>query len=371
MQQESFLPTIERTLQLIEMIAKSPQGYSPQELLVLLDVPRSTLFQLLKTLKQMGYLEQSEKRGRYRSGPRLEQWSSMSNPSLAQDIVSSFYSDTSRHPLNETIALLTRIGGQAYVMAQIEAHQQVRSSYSLGPWEADPAILQAIFSPPSGHEIIQHGVAVFSTPETFECAAPICQDGVTPTAAILLTAPRSRWDHELFKQTFCSDVRSMASRLSYQIGAPVYYPYHHTEHTPIQATTELALAEIGAFLQGPWSARLACIRPDGRPHVVPVWQEWDGNQFTILAWKGSFWANYLSENPNVSLTVDEPWPPFHRVVVRGLAQKESTSVISSTLVEGMSQRYMGSLMPDLMQRIECAFRITPEQLKGWKGIAGA
>ncbi len=74
-----------------------------------------------------------------------------------------------------------------------------------------------------------------------------------------------------------------------------------------------------AFLQGPWTARLAVVRPDGQPHVIPVWQEWDGEVFTIIAWKGSQWAEHLLQNPNVSLTIDEPWPPLRRVVVRGQA----------------------------------------------------
>ena len=366
--QESFIPAVERTLQLIEMIAKTPQGYTPQELLSMLDVPRSTLFQMLKTLKQMGYIEQSEKRGRYRRGPRLDQWANPGSPSLAQDLVSLFYAETSRHPFDETIALITQSSGQYLVTAQVEAHRQVRSSYNLGPWEGGASLPAVLFSPPAGHELLQYGVSVLSTTETLECIAPVCQDGVTPSAMLLVTAPGSRYTEMAFRKTYANEVRSMASRLSYQLGAQVYTPYRQTENANIQGTTELDIREINKFLQGPWSARLACVRPDGRPHVVPVWQEWNGRQFTILAWKGSYWANYLKENPNVSLTIDEPWPPFHRVVVQGIAAQ--VPGLDKALVEGMSKRYMGSAIPDLLQSIAGVYQITPEQLKGWKGIAG-
>jgi DNA-binding IclR family transcriptional regulator len=371
MQTDDFIPAVERTLQLLELIAASPQGYTPQDLLSLVDIPRSTLFQLLKTLKNLGYLQQSEKRGRYRAGQRLQQWSLLANPSFGQDLVAFFYNEANRQDFDETLLLLSWSAGKPFVHAQIECQQQVRSAYPLGQWDVAQPILETVFSPAESHEIVKHGVAVFSTPETWECAAPICPDGVTPTAALLITAPRHRWTQETFSQTFANDLRSMASRLSYQMGAQSYFPYHAGEFSPMQNTTELTLAEITSFLQGPWSARLACIRPDGRPHVVPVWQEWDGNQFTVLAWKGSYWAHYLTENPNVSLTIDEPWPPFHRVVVRGLAKKEVLGNISNKRMERMSQRYMGSILADFSQRIDCAFTIIPEQLKGWKGLVGA
>ncbi|MBI9051519.1 MAG: pyridoxamine 5'-phosphate oxidase family protein [Anaerolineaceae bacterium] len=371
MQQNNFLPAVERTLQLIELIAQSPQGITPQELVNALDVPRSTLFQILKTLKKLGYIEQIEKRGRYRSGPRLEMWANTASNSSGQDLIAAFYNEANRFPFSETIVLINLMGNNIFTNAQVESQQVLRSAFTIGQWEGSIEITNNIFSPAEGHEIIENGVAVFHSAETWECAAPICQDGVTPNAALLISAPHSRWTEANFRQAFCKDLRSMASRLSYQIGAQHYYPYHHGEVSPLQVTTDMNLPEINNFLQGPWSARLACIRPDGRPHVVPVWQEWDGKQFTVLAWKGSHWANHLIENPNVSLTIDEPWPPFHRVVVRGTAKKIQQEKSTKNLVEHMSKRYMGSIIPQLVNRIESAFIITPDQVKGWKGMANA
>jgi DNA-binding IclR family transcriptional regulator len=370
MQPDAFIPAVERTLQILELIVASQHGFTPQELLVLVDVPRSTLFQLLRTLKKLGYLEQSEKRGRYHVGPRLAQWSHFAAPSLGQDLITCFYNEANRCAFSETVLLISLSADRPFVHAQIESPHQVRSAYPLGQMESTPTFLAVLFTPPPTHEIVQHGVTAFNTSDTWECAAPICPDGVTPSALLVITAPLNRWNQESFSQTFSSDLRSMASRISYQLGAQSYFPYHPGEFSPIQVTSEMTLPEISAFLQGPWSARLACIRPDGRPHVVPVWQEWDGSHFTVLSWIGSYWAQYLTENPNVSLTIDEPWPPYHRVVVRGLAKKETLTTVPKTVVDRMSQRYMGSILPNLVQRIEGVFSITPEQLKGWKGIAG-
>ena len=51
--------TVERTLRLVELLLAQPDGLSPQELMFQAGLPRSSLFQLLNTLKKLGYLEQA------------------------------------------------------------------------------------------------------------------------------------------------------------------------------------------------------------------------------------------------------------------------------------------------------------------------
>src|SRR3972149_2449887 len=38
-------------------------------------------------------------------------------------------------------------------------------------------------------------------------------------------------------------------------------------------------ADVKAFLSQPHVAALATVRPDGRPHVTPVWYDFDGSEF--------------------------------------------------------------------------------------------
>src|SRR5512133_912696 len=87
--------TAQRTLALVELLLANPDGLTPQELVTQLEISRSTLFLLLNTLKQLGYVEQSEKRGRYRSGPRLQAWRS-STPGAAPDLIQAFYQEVER-----------------------------------------------------------------------------------------------------------------------------------------------------------------------------------------------------------------------------------------------------------------------------------
>ena len=45
--------------------------------------------------------------------------------------------------------------------------------------------------------------------------------------------------------------------------------------------------EVAEFLEGAPVAALATVRPDGRPHVVPVCYEYDGQEFTISTFRGT------------------------------------------------------------------------------------
>jgi nitroimidazol reductase NimA-like FMN-containing flavoprotein (pyridoxamine 5'-phosphate oxidase superfamily) len=96
--------------------------------------------------------------------------------------------------------------------------------------------------------------------------------------------------------------------------------------------------------------------------VIPVWQEWDGDHFHVIAWQGSQWSEYLLQNPSVSLTVDEPWPPLRRVVVRGQAQSlepDQGGLDTASLLDRMSRRYLGQAYSGQAGQVQRSFRISP------------
>ena len=49
---------------------------------------------------------------------------------------------------------------------------------------------------------------------------------------------------------------------------------------------------------------LITVRPDGRPHVVPVWFFWDGETFLIFSEPNKQKLRNVQQNPNVSLALD-------------------------------------------------------------------
>ncbi len=362
---------VERTMRLVELLLSAPDGLTPQELLLQLDISRSTLFLLLRSMKALGYVEQAEKRGRYYPGPRLQAWQQSSSP-LSRDLLTAFYQEGARLNSPETLALTVRAETGVLVVGQVEGSQQVRSV--LQPGQVYPGLCAAaeVLAEFPGAEVQTYGYHFCENEDSLELALPVCPDGATPQAALLLSAPRFRWRSEAFLERHLPEQRALAARLSHQMGAPAYTPFHYHPAAQLQPSGPLSSEEISSFLQGPWTARLACVRPDGRPHVIPVWQEWDGSGFCVVAWQGSQWADYIAQDPNVSLTVDEPWPPLRRVVVRGVAEPLAVGDPATLhkLVRSLANRYLGQLTPGLLEQVQGAFRIQPQAVRGWMGVPG-
>lgn len=340
-------------------------------LLAHLGIPRSSLFALLNTLKALGYVEQAEKRGRYRPGPRLLAWQGGSTR-LAADLLPSFFQEAEACSLDETLALFVRSGeSEALLLGQVESKREVRSVFRTG--ERLPAssaaaqTLQALVPP----NLQAKGYALAQRGDALDVAFPICRDGSTPDAALVMSLPAFRWNEEIEMRTL-PKLREMAARLSYRLGALRYSPWQ-VDSLEIAEMLPLDERQIALLLKAPWTAQLACVRPDGAPHVVSVWHEWDGKVFHVVVWRGARWGEYLLANPQVSLTVDEPFLPLRRVSVKGVAQPayEADDPRLTRLLLRLGRRYLGpNLAAALIPPVERSFIITPSSLKGWQGIAG-
>jgi len=134
-------------------------------------------------------------------------------------------------------------------------------------------------------------------------------------------------------------------------------------------------SELSQFLQEPWGARLACVRQDGTPHVLPLWYEWDGRFIWLTASPGSQWKTYVRESQQVSLTVDEPWPPLRRAFVVGKAELVADADISgglSGLRRRLAVRYLGRGAEKQVQLMDSegwqAVRIRPFRIIGQQGL---
>jgi hypothetical protein len=218
-------------------------------------------------------------------------------------------------------------------------------------------------------EVRQRATAERAQGDTVELAVPVCPDGYRPAAALLASVPAFRWSRAAGEGLLAS-LRETAARLSYRLGALVYRPYGLSAPRCLGPSVSMTPDELRAFLDGPWAARLACLRDDGSPHVVPVWYEWTGEAFLIAAWPGSLWAGYVAHHPAVALTVDEPWPPMRRVLARGDARAISPDELPGGLdglFRRLSARYLGTpadiVAPsDASENGWRAFRIVPTRL---------
>jgi len=102
-----------------------------------------------------------------------------------------------------------------------------------------------------------------------------------------------------------------------------------------------------AFLQhGTRTAKLATVRKDGRPHVVPIWFVLDGADIVFTTGAGSVKASAMRRDERVSLCVDDERPPYAFVVVEGRARLSDDLEAMLPLATAIGRRYMGSERAD-------------------------
>jgi len=81
--------------------------------------------------------------------------------------------------------------------------------------------------------------------------------------------------------------------------------------------------EVRAFLLGvpARTAKVATTRPDGRPHVAPVWFDLDDDGTVVFTTgEGTAKGVGLAADPRIALCVDDERPPFAFVLIEGTAQ---------------------------------------------------
>ena len=59
--------------------------------------------------------------------------------------------------------------------------------------------------------------------------------------------------------------------------------------------------QIDKFLAGPNIARVATVKKNGAPFVVPVWYEWDGKDGHIVGRESSSWMENIKMQPRVKI----------------------------------------------------------------------
>ncbi len=133
--------------------------------------------------------------------------------------------------------------------------------------------------------------------------------------------------------------------------------------------------ETRAFLsQGSRTAKLATVRPDGQPHVVPVWFVLDGDDIIFTTWHTTVKAANLRHDARIALCVEDDALPYAFVEIEGTAaiQERAPDLLHwTTLVAG---RYMGEALAASYGKRnavegEWLVRVTPTKTVAQRGIA--
>jgi PPOX class probable F420-dependent enzyme len=135
-------------------------------------------------------------------------------------------------------------------------------------------------------------------------------------------------------------------------------------------------AEYREFLlRGTKTGKLATVRRDGRPHVVPIWYDLDGDTLVFTTGEESVKYKSMKRDPRVSLTVDDQTPPYSYVMIEGTVSFSEDPGELLRWATRIGGRYMGADQAGAYGKRnstpgEVIVRIIPSKISAYKDVAG-
>ena len=135
-------------------------------------------------------------------------------------------------------------------------------------------------------------------------------------------------------------------------------------------TTSLPDARVEARLRADLIVWLATVRPDGRPHNVPVWFWWDGETVLIVSEPATQKVRHLRRSPHVVLALDTADQGEDVVIAEGVAElgeRPSAEVMPA----GFGAKYaplfgrLGSDPATMAARYSQPIRVRPTRFVAW------
>lgn len=139
---------------------------------------------------------------------------------------------------------------------------------------------------------------------------------------------------------------------------------------------------LDKFLSGATLARLACVRPDGTPTIVPVWYHWDGTAFWFVGRKRSAWCIILADHPRAAAVIDVEGEVSigdesfltPRVIAEGdvtVVEEPGAGDRWVPIARAMAERYRGAAgltyLESTLADHRWLVKLVPDQLQTWEG----
>ena len=134
-------------------------------------------------------------------------------------------------------------------------------------------------------------------------------------------------------------------------------------------------AEQRAFLtEQVRTAKLATVRKDGRPHVLPIWFDLDEDMLVFTTGQTTIKAANIRRDPRVCLCVDDETPPFAYIMIEGTAIMTADRDALLHWAKRIGGRYMGAELAEAYGKRnavegELLVRVTPARVVFEKDIA--
>jgi PPOX class probable F420-dependent enzyme len=122
-------------------------------------------------------------------------------------------------------------------------------------------------------------------------------------------------------------------------------------------------AEVDEFLRAPHPAVVGTIRPDGSPHSVATWYDWDGVLVLFNMDASRLRLQLLRRDPRASLTVldRDDWYRHVSLLGRVVSIEDDTDL---TGIDRLAERYTGKPF-GRRQAARVNAWLEPERWHGW------
>ena len=123
------------------------------------------------------------------------------------------------------------------------------------------------------------------------------------------------------------------------------------------------------------TGKLAVVRKDGSPHVVPVWVDVDGDELVFMTGKDTVKGKAITRDGRIAICFDDERPPFDFVTIFGTAGVSEDLDAMLHWGTRIAARYMGE---DLAEQYgkrnavpgELLVRVRVDKVIGARNVAG-
>jgi PPOX class probable F420-dependent enzyme len=121
--------------------------------------------------------------------------------------------------------------------------------------------------------------------------------------------------------------------------------------------------EVDAFLARPNPAVVATLRPDGSPHSVPTWYDWEDGRVLLNMDSSRLRLRFLRRDPRAALTVmeDGNWYRHVSLIGRVVSIEPDTDLAD---IDRLARRYTGNAFRRRESKRMSAW-LEPERWHGW------
>jgi PPOX class probable F420-dependent enzyme len=117
--------------------------------------------------------------------------------------------------------------------------------------------------------------------------------------------------------------------------------------------------EVRPYVEGPNLAHLATVMPDGAPHSVPVWVDFEGDRIAFLTDPNSRKGRNMARDPRVALSITLHDRPNAMAQIRGRVVEVVEGDAAWTIIDRLSYEYIGQPYAPRSDRV--VYLVEPER----------